>query len=93
MRTKTTIFSFLFIYLALSAEIRSNGNFLSYPPPYYGRVLQDAVSRCGTSYEDANANCGTPCPSGTDAECPSGQTCFAGVPCTTDTATGPVSKI
>lgn len=92
MRTKTTIFALLFIYLTLSAEIHSNGNFLSYHYPHGGRSLQEAASRCGTSYEDANSNCGTPCPSGTDAECPEGQTCFGGVPCVTDIATGPVSK-
>ncbi len=93
MRTKTTIFAFLFIYLTLSAEIHSNGGFLSsHYYPYRGRVLQDAANRCGTSYADANTNCGTLCPSGTDAECPSGQTCFGGVPCTTDVSTGPVSK-
>jgi len=89
MRTKTTFIALFFIYITLSAEIHSSGNFLPNYNSY--RLLQDAASRCGTSFEDANTNCGTECPSGTDAECPDGQTCFAGVPCVTDTSTGPVT--
>jgi len=32
--------------------------------------------RCGTDWNHAEGHCGVSCPSGTDAECPSGQTCF-----------------
>lgn len=37
---------------------------------------------CGGSFTDAK-KCQTPCPSGTDRECPAGETCFANVPCST----------
>ena len=32
---------------------------------------------CGVSWPAADANCGTPCPGGSDAECPGGETCYA----------------
>ena len=38
---------------------------------------------CGTSWGDLVANCddAKPCPSGTNAECNGGQSCFANTPC------------
>lgn len=32
---------------------------------------------CGVSWSAADANCGTPCPGGSDAECTAGETCYA----------------
>lgn len=39
-----------------------------------------AQNSCGSSWADA-VTCGTRCPTGTDAECPGGKTCYADVPC------------
>jgi len=36
--------------------------------------------RCGKNSEDAKSKCGTACPSGTKADCPSGEFCHAGLP-------------
>lgn len=38
---------------------------------------------CGTSWAELTANCkrAKPCPSGTNAECDGGQSCFANTPC------------
>ena len=40
---------------------------------------ESTYNYCGTSFVNANINCDTPCPSGTDADCPQGETCFANV--------------
>lgn len=42
---------------------------------------------CGTSYEDANAKCTKPCPSGSAEECDGQQSCFAYTMCRHVTAT------
>ncbi len=36
---------------------------------------------CGRSWSDANAKCGTACPSGVNSECPAGEQCFGGTSC------------
>ena len=36
-----------------------------------------SARRCGTSWTAADALCGVACPSNTNAECPSGQSCFS----------------
>lgn len=38
---------------------------------------QDSGKRCGAGWKDADTKCGTYCT--TDAQCPSGETCFSGV--------------
>ena len=46
----------------------------------------DTVSNhryCGTDSCDAAYKCATPCPGGTDDECPGDETCFDDTPCTT----------
>lgn len=45
----------------------------------YGRDLHTAFS-CGTRWNTAQT-CSTLCPSGNDDACPSGQYCYAGMPC------------
>src|SRR5210317_1798864 len=32
---------------------------------------------CGSTWTNANTNCGTSCPLGSDAECPGSETCYA----------------
>merc|ERR1711862_121677 len=36
---------------------------------------------CGSNFCDASYECRAPCPTGYDAECPSGYRCFANTPC------------
>jgi hypothetical protein len=36
---------------------------------------------CGLDFCDASNECAQPCPTGYDAQCPSGQRCFANTPC------------
>ena len=71
----TKVHCFLLIYLLLNTHgIEQSAQ---------KRFLQEGSARCGTSWEDANSKCGTPCPSLTDSECPQGETCFASITCTT----------
>ncbi len=45
--------------------------------------LDSSLNRryCGTDLCDASYKCTTACPGGTDAECPSGESCFDNTPC------------
>ena len=57
---------------------------INIPPPLHAllscAVLSvGAVNRCGSSYSDAAGKCAK-CPSGIDAECAAGDTCYAGLP-------------
>ncbi|KAL3773023.1 hypothetical protein ACHAW5_000988 [Stephanodiscus triporus] len=48
-------------------------------PAYAGTSDTPIYNYCGTSFVDANAKCGKACPSGTDADCSQGESCFADV--------------
>jgi hypothetical protein len=50
-------------------------------------VSAGAVNRCGFSYTAAAAKC-SKCPGGVDSECGSGETCYAGHPDCTASASG-----
>jgi hypothetical protein len=41
------------------------------------------MRRCGITFDDAGKSCGSLCPTGEDAECPTGEACFADVICAT----------
>jgi hypothetical protein len=43
------------------------------------RRISGNINYCGTTWNDANKNCGTACPGGVDSECPAGQSCFGGI--------------
>ncbi|KAG5192038.1 hypothetical protein JKP88DRAFT_266393 [Tribonema minus] len=51
------------------------------PTPPYGSVSADR--RCGTSFDNANEQCGGFCPGGVDEQCPTGQKCYQDVTCDT----------
>jgi hypothetical protein len=44
------------------------------------------MRRCGITFDDAGKSCGVLCPTGEDAECPTGEACFADVICATTDA-------
>jgi len=45
------------------------------------------VFSCGTSWRDASSTCSNLCPSGLDSSCPNGQSCYAGLTCSSPTST------
>ena len=45
------------------------------------------VFSCGTSWRDASSTCSNLCPSGLDSSCPNGQSCYAGLICSSPTST------
>jgi hypothetical protein len=47
------------------------------------------INRCGKTWSDAVATCGTPCPIGVDSECPNGGHCFASVICSGSSSPSP----
>jgi hypothetical protein len=47
---------------------------------------------CGSSWEDASAKCGTPCPGGQDSECSNGDRCYANTSCPTPVPSGPTTN-
>ena len=55
------------------------------------------ISRCGTSWSDANSRCGDLCPCNTNAECSvSGETCWADmneIPCLIEAINGTYNKL
>lgn len=58
--------------------------------PCTGPVSTNAAKSnyCGTNYANS-LSCSKSCPGGVDSECPSGQRCFANVPCGGSTPTKP----
>ncbi|KAI8618204.1 lysozyme-like domain-containing protein [Chytriomyces sp. MP71] len=48
------------------------------PQPTENELVNDngGPLRCGSSWENANSKCGTPCPAGVDRQCSNGETCF-----------------
>jgi hypothetical protein len=51
----------------------------AFPKSKLSTVCQPTM-RCGKNSEDAKSKCGAACPSGTKADCPSGEFCHAGLP-------------
>jgi len=47
---------------------------------------------CGSSWSNAASKCSKPCPSGLTSECPTGESCFDGVTCSSTATTGLVSN-
>jgi len=62
---------------------REEGNSLIPPSTH----TLSTVFSCGTSWRDASSTCSNLCPSGLDSSCPNGQSCYAGLTCSSPTST------